>query len=121
MPRYIAWAALSSYLYFSFQGNCPMNMKRIFLAIVTVFLTSALPFVAYTQDTKLKELHEKGAAAPMLKSLDADTKRLSESFKELLIKEGFADRACTTTCTVSCTWVNGTCQPTTSCSLKCDL
>lgn len=89
------------------------------LALLTIFVS--LPTLSIAEEAKLQELKEKGAAAPVLKSLDADNKKLAEQYKQLMIKEGYIkpEANCTTVCTVSCTWVNGVCQPTTSCSLQC--
>lgn len=91
---------------------------------VAVAISLSMIGVVNAQDAKLMQLKEKGAQAPMLKSLDADKKKLEKSFQELLIKEGFIQpnaSNCQVQCTVSCTWVNGQCQPTTSCSLVCGL
>lgn len=74
------------------------------------------------QSPKLQQLHEKGAGASALKTLDADNAKLEKAFSELLVNQGYisAGGNCRTVCTVSCTWVNGQCQPTTSCSVQCD-
>ncbi len=68
----------------------------------------------------LKDLAPSDTAT--LKGLEADTKKLERSFNELLIKQGFTDPKalkCQTTCSVTCTCVNGKCQPTTTCSVTC--
>ena len=76
---------------------------------------------AVAQDNKLQQIKEKGASAPALKTLESDNKKLASSFKDLLMKEGYTPQgdSCKTTCSVSCTWVNGVCQPTTTCSVTC--
>lgn len=95
------------------------------VALKIIAISTALLFSsAHAAEPKMQQLHDKAGAAPALKDLDKDNKKLSEEFKQLLIKQGYAPSAlenCHTECTVSCTWVNGQCQPTTSCTLKCDM
>ena len=86
-----------------------------------LFFAAISSFGATAQDNKLQQIKEKGAGAPVLKNLEADNKKLASSFKDLLVKEGYTPQAgnCQTTCSVSCTWINGVCQPTTTCSVTC--
>lgn len=88
--------------------------------LLTIFVS--LPTMSIAGESKMQALTEHGASASVLKSLDADNKKLGESFKQLMIKEGYIKPDaldCKTTCTVTCTWVNGVCQATTSCSVTC--
>lgn len=104
-----------------------MKSKKRFLVAASLAVAVILPSASFAEDAKpnggqnkMQQLHEKGSAAPALKTLDADNKRLEKSFADLLVKEGYSPTAnCKTTCSVSCTWVNGVCQPTTTCSVTC--
>jgi hypothetical protein len=89
--------------------------------VIALAVVSVPAFVIAQNTTKLQQLKAQGASAPMLKTLEEDNKRLATSFKDLLVKEGYTPQAgdCKTTCSVSCTWVNGVCQPTTTCSVTC--
>lgn len=99
-----------------------MKTKLLILGLMSfVFITPS-----FGQDkSKMSELKAKMTEAakvtPALKTLDADNKKLATDFEELLKKNGYTPQAltCETTCSVSCTWVNGQCQPTTTCSLTC--
>lgn len=91
-------------------------MFRIF---VLAFALMATPALAQETD-KLLDISKNGTNAPSLKNMDSDLKDLAAKFQKMLNEQGFGnDKACQTVCTASCTWVNGQCQATTSCSLQC--
>ena len=98
-------------------------MKSIFrLAVVAVF-SIVLTGLANAEEAKLQQPMEGVSQAPVPKALDADTEKLEKSFNELMIKEGYIQpnaTNCRTECSVSCTWIDGKCQPTTTCKLVCD-
>lgn len=99
-------------------------MKKRLLVIGMLACITIAP--SYGQEkAKMTELKEKmtdvAKATPALKTLDADNKKLAVSFGELLKKNGYTPQGltCEPSCTVSCTWVNGQCQATTSCTVTC--
>lgn len=99
-------------------------MRLSVKALAVVLAAAAVPaFVIAQNTTKLQQLKAQGSAAPALKNLDADNKKLADGFKDLLVKEGYTPQGedCKYTCSVTCTWVNGSCQPTTTCSVTCGL
>lgn len=91
-------------------------MKFWLAAVSCLFLSVANVQAA---ESVLRQLSKTASPGDVLKSTDEEMKKVSEKFQSLMIDQGFADKECKTICSVSCTWVDGKCQATTTCSLQC--
>ncbi|MBB4590469.1 hypothetical protein GGE50_006401 [Rhizobium leguminosarum] len=95
-------------------------MRKFFLA--TLLVSTILPLSsAYSADSLMKTLSASVPKNEANQSIDEKLKSFSDKFKSLAVSEGIAGEteACQTVCSASCSWVNGVCQVTTTCSLQC--
>lgn len=93
-------------------------MRTVLVAMLFVLSSSS----AFSQESLLKgfsdQMSQNEAAAGMSEKMTT----FADKFKALAISEGISGEteACKTVCSVSCNWVDGKCQPVTTCSLQCD-